>query len=318
MFWGALLGPAEAGSAGNSLTTQRPAAAKSTQAGAGANESRGTLEFGGLTRTYLVHLPLSYDARKRWPLVLALHGGGGAGPGTQRLTHLGEIADRRGFIVVYPDGIRRGWADGRSTTAAERSGVDDVGFISALLDKLAGEYSIDSARVYATGISNGGFMAQRLACELSGRVAAVASVAATVGEGLAARCKPSRRVPVMMIHGTEDPLVPWAGGEVKVGARGRILSVNATVRKWASLDGCASTPIVTESEKRSADGMHVRREVFPGCKDGAEVVLYAIEGGGHTWSGGLQYLPERIIGKTSREIDAGEVIWEFFSRHPKK
>ncbi len=283
-----------------------------------ASDASGTLRHGGLVRTYRVHLPPSYDAGKRWPVVLALHGGGATGRGTERLTHLGEIADRHGFIVVYPDGIRRGWADGRGGTGAERAGVDDVGFLAALIDKLAGEYSIDPARVYATGISNGGFMSQRLACELSARIAAIAVVAATIGESLAGRCKPLRPVPVLMIHGTEDPLVPWAGGKVKVGAGGRILSVNASIRKWASLDGCAATPTVTPSRKPSTDGTRVRREVYGGCTDGAEVVLYAIEGGGHTWPGGLQYFPERFIGKTSRDIDAGEVIWEFFARHLKK
>lgn len=281
----------------------------------GARVRDGVLQIGGLERTYLVRLPPSYEASRRWPLVLALHGGGGRGRDMERLTHLGEIADRRGFVVVYPDGYWRRWADGRGTTPPERAGVDDVAFVAALLDELGRSLAIDPARVYATGISNGGFFANRLACELAGRIAAVAAVAATIGESLAARCRPSRPVPVLIIHGARDPLVPWDGGEMTVGAGGRILSAPATAARWAGLDGCDPAPAVTALPARAADGTSVRREAYGGCRGGVEVLLYAIEGGGHAWPGGLQYLPERLIGKTNRDLDAGEVIMEFFERH---
>ncbi|HEU5370452.1 MAG TPA: PHB depolymerase family esterase, partial [Ktedonobacterales bacterium] len=154
----------------------------------------GSLSSGGLTRTYQGHLPSSYDGVKALPLVLALHGHGGDGQGMLRLTHLNRIADQHGFIVVYPDGYQKSWADGRGATEADQAGVDDVGFLSALIDALANQYKVDQKRVYVTGISNGGFMSERLACDLSNKVAAVAAVAATMPTGLAARCAPQEPV----------------------------------------------------------------------------------------------------------------------------
>ena len=125
-------------------------------------------------------------------------------------------------------------------------------------------------------------------------------------------------MPVLLIAGTEDPLIPWDGGEVTGnGERGQVLSVADTVGRWVALDGCASTPTVTMVPDRAPnDGTTTRREHYGGCRAGAEVVLYAVAGGGHAWPGGLQYLPERTIGKTSRDFDASETIWEFFARHP--
>ncbi len=282
-----------------------------------AGDSSSALSVGGQSRTYDLHVPPAYDGKAPLPLVLALHGGGGTGKGMPGLTHLSALADRKGFIVVYPDGIQRRWADGRGTTVADRNGIDDVGFLAALVAKLASELAVDPHRVYATGISNGGFMSQRLACELSGTIAAVAVVAATMGEALAARCEPTRPVPLLLIHGTKDPLVPWDGGQVTIGAGGRILSVAATIQKWVTLNGCAPTATVTLDPEDPTTGTRIRREVYGQCKDGAEVILFAVDGGGHTWPGGPQYLPERFIGKTNRTLDASEAIWEFFRRHPK-
>jgi len=273
-----------------------------------------SLDFGDLVRTYEVHLPESYDGTTGIPLLLAFHGGGGTGRGMIRLTHLDEIADEEGFIVAFPDGYQRRWADGRGTTAAELAGIDDVGFVSALIDRLADDLTVDRSRVYAAGISNGGFLCQRLACELSDRIAAIATVAATMPYNLSTRCCPESPVSVMFVFGTDDPLVPWEGGELTVGARGEILSVSAAVEKWVEMNGCSSSPTVTYEPDAADDGTRVRREAYAGGKGGAEVVLYMIEDGGHTWPGGWQYLPEWIIGKTSRDIDAGEIIWDFFRR----
>ncbi len=175
---------------------------------------RGTLESGGLPRTYLLHVPRRYDPAAAWPLVFALHGGGSQGRSMPGLTGLSRLADRRGFLVAYPDGVGRSWNDGREDpdVPAQRQRVDDVAFLTALLDDLTRRYRVDSARVYATGISNGGFMSQRLACEASTRIAAVAPVVATLGVELAARCRPARPVPVLMVNGADDPLVPFQGG----------------------------------------------------------------------------------------------------------
>lgn len=281
-------------------------------------DSTGRLAVDERTRTYEVHLPPAYDGRSPLPLVLALHGGGGTSRGMARLTHFNDVADRRGFIVVYPNAVQSRWMDGRETPASERGGINDVGFISTLIAKLGTELRVDPHRVYATGISNGGFMSHRLVCERLDAITAVAVVAATLAESLAPRCQPSHALPMLLIHGTHDPLVPWDGGSVSVGTGGRILSVPATITTWVRLNGCESVPTVTRDPDPWGTDTHVRREIYSSCRDGAEVILIAIEGGGHTWPGGIQYLPERIIGKTHHAMDASELIWEFFQRHPKR
>ncbi|HLV98380.1 MAG TPA: PHB depolymerase family esterase [Ktedonobacterales bacterium] len=274
----------------------------------------GSLSFGGLTRTYQGHLPTSYENAHLLPLVLALHGHGGDGQGMLNLTHLNTIADEHGFIVVYPDGYQKSWADGRGVTEADQAHVDDVGFLSALIDTLASQYKVDRSRVYVTGISNGGFMSERLACDLSNKVAAVATVAAPLPVGLAASCAPKRPVPFLLMQGTADPLVPVQGGTV-LGERGTVISASATIQKWVGIDGCPSPPATGQEPDTAHDGTRVSYQLYSGCGDKSAVALYLVAGGGHTWPGGLQYLPVSLVGKTSQDIDAGEVIWAFFQPH---
>lgn len=291
-----------------------------TQPATVGQDFSGALTFDGKVRTYIVHVGNTCDATKPAPLVIVLHGGGGTGAGTVKLTGFNAIADREGFIVVYPDGIDRHWNDGRGVEwyRAHTEDIDDVGFISALIDELSAKLNIDSKRVYATGISNGGMMSYRLGCELSQRIAAIAAVTASIAVNMAKVWSPSRPIPVLIIAGTADPLVPWDGGDIRFGGRiyGTVLSVPETVQFWVEKNGCLAKPMVIRlPETDPTDGTTVRKEVYTGCQGGAEVVLYAVEGGGHTWAGGLQYLPERIIGKTSREFSASEVIWQFFKQH---
>lgn len=278
-----------------------------------STDAPGEIKVGDLTRTYLVHVPRTYNQSKPAPLVITLHGGGGAGGGMNRLTGMNALADREGFIVAYPDGIEHHWNDGRSTIKVK---ADDVAFIAALIERLAKDYNIDRRRVYATGISNGGFMTQRLACELSDKIAAIATVAATMPEELQPKCRPSRPVSVLVMDGAADPIVPYNGGEVSIGERGKILSVDGAINFWREQDRCSAKPSVAQlPDVDPNDGTRVTRESYEGCKGGSEVILYRIEGGGHTWAGGLQYLPERIIGKTSRDINASETIWNFLRNH---
>jgi polyhydroxybutyrate depolymerase len=278
---------------------------------------------GGLQRTFDVHISSSYDETRPTPLIIVLHGGGGTGQGMPKLTNFNTIADRENFIIVYPDGFEKHWNDGRglSQYSAQTQNVDDVGFISALIDHLSAEFNIDAKRIYVTGISNGGMMSHRLGCELSQKIAAIAPVASNISVNMASIWAPSRPVPVLIINGTEDPLVPWAGGDIHFGMAklGQVLSVADTVKFWVANNKCTSLLLVTQlPDKDTSDGTRVRREIYGGCADGAEVVLYAVEGGGHTWPGGLQYLPESIIGRTSRDFDASEVIWQFFKEHPMR
>jgi len=275
---------------------------------------------GGLQRSYTVHIGSSYDKATPTLLLIVLHGGGGTGQGMVKLTGFNAIADRESFIVVYPDGFEKHWNDGRGVQwEAQTENVDDVGFISALIDHLSDELNIDASRIYVTGISNGGMMSHRLGCELSQKIAAIAPVASNIPVNMASIWAPSRPVPVLIINGTDDPLERWDGGEIRLGRNtfGVVLSVADTVKFWVDKDQCSASPTITQlPDKDPSDGTTVRKEVYGGCQDGAEVVLYAIEGGGHTWPGGLQYLPAVIIGKTSRDFDASEVIWQFFKEHP--
>jgi polyhydroxybutyrate depolymerase len=268
-----------------------------------------TMNWGGELRSYWLFKPEGLDKSKLAPLVIILHGSAGSGEDMIKVTQQGfeKIADREKFVVVYPDALERRWND-------QGDGVDDVGFLLALVDKLSAEALVDKNRVYLAGISNGGMMAQRMACEQADRVAGIATVAGTMPEKLATVCKPSRPLPVLIIHGTEDPIVPWAGGAV-AGFEdfGTVLSAQATVRLWAERNQCRGAAIVVQEPDRvPSDGTRVRREQFADCSALGSVTLVGVEGGGHTWPGGYQYLPERFIGKTSQDIDANSLIWNFF------
>jgi polyhydroxybutyrate depolymerase len=232
-----------------------------------------------------------------------------------------RLSDKEGFIVVYPDGIEKHWNDGRENVSyrAHQEKIDDVGFLSALIDHLDKERDIDKRRVYVTGISNGAMMSFRLACELSEKITAIAPVSGAMPKDLV--CSPSRSVSVLVISNKEDPMVPWEGGEIRLGRQrfGGVLSVDESVRLWVHHNQCSSSPVNTlEPDRDPKDGTRVRREEYGQGKGGTEVILYAIEGGGHTWPGGHQYLPAWIIGKTSRDIDANEVIWDFFKKHARE
>jgi polyhydroxybutyrate depolymerase len=273
-------------------------------------------------RSAFVYVPPTHDGSEATSLVLVLHGGGGTAAGMIKLTQgLDTIADREGFIIAYPAGVDKHWNDGREITGD--ADTDDVGFLSALIDHISADYAIDSKRVYATGISNGGFMSFRLACELSDKIAAIAPVTAALSEDLYATCSPSEPVSVLVVNGTHDPLVPWDGGTVGFGlrepGRGQALSTADTIAYWVARNRCAAGPDVLQlPDADPKDGTRVRWEVHGQCDGSSEVVLCEIEGGGHTWPRGWQYLPEGVIGATSQDVEANEVIWQFFQEHPKE
>jgi len=280
--------------------------------------------FSGIERTYRIHIPPSFDKAKPIPLLIILHGGGGSHEKMEKLTLSGfdVLSDKEGFVAVYPDGVENHWNDGRENVRyrAHREKIDDVGFIAGLIEHLAKELNVDKKRIYVTGISNGAMMSYRLACELSEKITAIAPVAGALPENLSS-CSPSRAVSVLIMNGAEDPLVPWQGGEIRLGRLklGKVLSVTETVKRWVNQNQCSPSPAVTwELDKDPQDGTRVRRETYNQCREGTEVALYAIVNGGHTWPGGYQYLPESFIGKTCRDIDANEVIWNFFKKHTIK
>jgi polyhydroxybutyrate depolymerase len=215
----------------------------------------GQLDFGGLVRTYIVHALAGVSHPVR--LVVNLHGGGGTGRGEEALTHYDAVADAHGFVVVYPDGIDTNWADGRGASEPDRRGIDDVGFISALVGKLAADYGVDPGRIFATGISNGAFMTNRLACDRADLFAAIAPVSGTLGVN--AGCAPSRPVAVRETHGTADPIVPSDGGPmIGRGGPSTIVSAPSMIDRWREIDGCHGVP--TEDELPSVgDGTEVHR-----------------------------------------------------------
>jgi len=242
------------------------------------------------------------------PLLLVLHGAGGQGAGMAQHTGLSEPATRRGYAVAYPDGIARRWNDGRGNGATH----DDVEFIRLLLDSLGRELPVDPRRIYATGISNGAGLAYRLACDLPGRFAAIAPVAGAPAAAIEERCATTRPVSVISFQGTRDRLMPYEGGDVSI-RRGRVLPAQQSAALFADVNGCTLPPAVTAEPDTVQDGTRVMRSVYSGCHDGREVVLYTIEGGGHTWPGGPPV--GRLVGRVSRDLDATRTMLDFFDRH---
>lgn len=281
------------------------------------------IQHDGRQRTYLMHRPVGAE-RKAPPrsLVLVLHGGGTAADTMVRLTHgrFNELADRDNVVVVYPQGIDHAWNDGRDPSAspAHRDRIDDVEFLRAVIREVAVREGVDPARVFATGISNGGMMAFRLGCEQPEVVRAVAPLTASIPTPLKPVCQHATRVGLLLMNGTEDPLVPYGGGEIRTTlfgrgkTRGEVLGTEEAVALWASHAGCPKTAQRSPLPDLAEDGTRVTRESYEPCSSGARVELYRVDGGGHTWPGGRQYLPEFMVGRTSRDINACDVIWEFF------
>lgn len=277
-----------------------------------AGTTVGSITVAGAQRSFRVHVPPGYQKDKAMPVVLMLHGGGGSGEQLQTKSALMDpIADREGFITVYPDGtgVLRTWNAGICCGKAVADSIDDVGFMASLLDHLEAKLCTDRRRVFATGMSNGALLSHRLACELSTRIAAIAPVAGTIG---IPSCQPTRPVPVLQIHGTADGHVPWLGGQGCGPATGvEFTSVPATNEGWGQRNGCGTA---TSVYLEQGDG---HCTALQGCK--APVVLCSIEGGGHSWPSGVA--KEGVSdcpgdGIQSQTFPASEVAWKFFQANP--
>ena len=268
-----------------------------------------SVQIGSRSRPYLLHVPPCYDPQRPTPVVLALHPFATNGPTMARISGLGHTADREGFLLAYPDGTGRGallrWDLG---AAGEDS---DLGYLAGVLDDLEAVAHVDPKRVYATGFSNGGMMCYRLASELSGRVAAIAPVAGTM---TTATILAGRPVPVLHFHGTEDKLVSYDGRVWREPRPGRFRGVEETARLWAGHDGCPEEPVTVELPREADDGLVIRRVAYGPGRDGSEVVLYVIEGGGHTWPGRPPF--GAFLGETASDLAANDLIWAFFEKHP--
>ncbi len=287
-----------------------------------------TLQMGSRSRTYLVHLPPGFSERGALPVLLAFHGGGGSAQGFQKYAGLDAVADREGFVVVYPDGSGRlgrrllTWNAGGCCGSAREARIDDVGFAIRLLGDLSRDLPLDRTRIYATGHSNGAMMAYRLAAEAAERIAAIAPVAGAMQVALFQLAKP---VPVLHVHSVDDLRALYGGGlgppfpftRVRVEHN----SVEAELARWAALDGCAAEPREIERRVAEPDGPGAGHTAtlfdFAPCASGADVRLWRLTGAGHGWPGAPSVLGERRMGPQTRVIDAAEEVWRFvrnFSR----
>lgn len=294
-------------------------------AGSGKRMIARKITVGDLSRTYYLHVPPNLPGDKAAALVLMFHGGGGTPRFAARESKFNDLSDREGFLVAYPEGIGKSWNDGRGAKSipAQRKNVDDIAFVSTLIDDVGRSHAVDAKRVYATGISNGATFSQHLAANLSTRIAAIAPVAGGLGEQDNEKFKPATPVSVLILQGTADPIVPYNGGGIVLPGffkreRGRIIGTDAAVKRWVEHNGCQREAASEDlPDEAPADGCRAKKFSYAKGKNGTEVVLYRLEGGGHTWPNGLQYLPERFVGKVCRDISGTGVIWDFFKAHPK-
>ena len=334
-----------------------------------AQDSSEKIDVDDVSRSYVVHLPKSYDQQQHYPVVIVLHGRNQDADDMARLTHFNQLADKDSVIVVYPNsahgqwniGVRPeqvnqgmqprrggggrggGWpggggypgggggyprggggypgGGGSGYPGGGQSGgqnpeekknrsepADDVAFLNQMLDQLALKYSVDTRRIYATGLSDGGFMALRVGCNMADRVAAIAAVGAAMPKTMI--CLPARPVPALFINGTDDPIVPDNGGTYKPG-RFHVLSAEDSAKTWAKFDRCEEKPAQDKLPSSEKGGKETKTFTYSACKDNAQVALYSVKGGGNTWPGGEQFTTEKEVGKTSNAINANEAIWSF-------
>ncbi|MCC7085514.1 MAG: dienelactone hydrolase family protein [Pirellulales bacterium] len=283
-----------------------------------------TLEVDGRSRTYLIHVPKSYDGAKFVPVVLAFHGGLTNADVMVRFSGLSEKADEAGFVVAYPNGTRRQgslptaplltWNAGNCCGYAALQQIDDTKFVGKVIDDLERIIKVDTKRVYATGISNGGMMCYRLADEMSDRIAAIAAVGGAMAQP---SCAPRHPVPILHFHGTADEYAPFAGGR---GSKSRSLavfySVEHTINQWVKANGCDKLPKIETLPATIDDGTNVIRKTYAGGRNESEFVLYEIQGGGHTWPGRPSIA--FYLGKTTKNVSANDVMWTFFEKHSRQ
>ena len=257
-------------------------------------------------RVHLLAPPLARDGASA--LLILLHGRYGTG---EQILRQAGIGAGSGLIVAAPDGHQRSWASGRGMTPADRAGIDDVAFLRQVVAEIGRRRRIDPARIYVAGMSNGGFMAARLACEAPDLVAGIAIIGATTGEGTAAACPPARPVSVLLIHGTQDRLIGADGNARR--AIGRIMGAREAAAFWARREGCAAAaPRRALPHPGPPDGTTAWRTDFAPCRGAARVAFIEVQGGGHVWPGRENRLPERIVGPSTRAVDASEQILAFF------
>lgn len=261
----------------------------------------GNFIFDGINRSWIVYLPDDFTSKETLPLMIVLHGHTQNAAEIMQFSDFNTIADTGNFIVVYPEGVGNAWNVGFPVG----SQADDVGFLSALIDTMHKHYNIDLDRIYSTGLSNGGFMSYRLACELGNRIAAIAPVAGTMTDGLFNNCSPRRQVPVLHIHGTDDVIVSFMGGK-------DIKSVEQVLSLWININNGPSVPVIENLPDLAAEGSTVQRHSWVTGDESTEIMLLKIINGGHTWPGSIGVTG---VGNTNRDIVASSEIWNFVKKY---
>ncbi len=287
-------------------------------AGCPAPEVKSTdrlIDLDGIERSYRVYVPESLADNTRVPLVLVLHGAGGSSSSIERLTGFSTIADREGFIVAYPEAEERFWNDHDDLEDPHATPPDDTGYLKAVIEKVTRDYPVDPDRVFAVGLSNGGLMCHRLACELPHLVRAVGGVASQLTVFTEERCTRTSPVPILLINGTDDPIVSFEDTSTQGGHLDPeiVLSARQTVDSWVQHNRASTVPDVAYlTDEDPEDGTRVRQEIHSAGEDGAPVWFFAVEGGGHSWPGGHVLLSNPFDAPMSNDISASELIAEFF------
>ena len=261
-----------------------------------------SLTHDGITRNYILFIPSSYDPATPAPLVFSFHGYSSNAALNMNYTGFTAIADTAGFILAHPDGTLDAsgtphWNVGGWTVG---STVDDVGFTEAMIDEISASYNINSNRVYSCGMSNGGYMSFKLACELSDRIAAIASVTGSMTPQISSACNPSHPTPVLQLHGTSDPTVPYNGSPTWT------LSIDDVIDYWVGINNCNTTPIITTIDDNDpSDGTNVEHYVYSGGDNGVTTEHFKVYNGEHDWFG--------VWG--NMDINSSIEIWKFFSKY---
>ena len=261
------------------------------------------IKFAGEKRCYLLHIPENFNAKGTKSLIIALHGGLGSPRNVEEQSGLSQTSDSEGFIVCYPQGLNKTWNAGECCGKAVKKDRDDVGFISFLIDELLANYDIDPNRVYVTGMSNGGFMCYRLACEIPNKIFGIAPVSATMA---AKYCNPTGSTPIIHFHSYNDSNVPYQGGVGDGPSKSYKAPLDSVFTVWNTLNNCATTKTLVY------DGTDYDRWTWSNCSNGFEMELYMTHDGGHQWPMGV-----KSSGKSddpSIVINANILMWEFFKK----
>lgn len=269
--------------------------------------NRHSLQIDSERRSFRVYTPRDYDESKLYPVMLALHGRYGNPRNMAKMTKFNPIADERGFIVVYPSGYRRSWNDGRGEGPAAENNIDDVKFMKGIIGFLTANYAIDDERMFVSGMSNGGFMAMRLACEMSATFSAFISVTGSLAADF--DCFPSTSTNLMIFAGTADNLVPYEGGEVASSGSFSI-GFEELISFWGEQNTCVDFESIM-LPKTTDDETSVEKLIYKNCDSNTKSILYKINNGGHTWPMGNNFFGENTTGINSEEINTSLTIVDF-------